>query len=118
MIKDLEQNFLLRHIGPSRLEIQEMLDEMGFDTIDGLIQKTIPKSIQTKTPLNIGPGIDEFSLLKRIKGIASKNKVARSYIGTGYYGTITPPVIQRNVLENPGWYTCLLYTSPSPRDRG
>tara|TARA_B100002049_G_scaffold236388_1_gene222957 strand:+ start:1771 stop:4599 length:2829 start_codon:yes stop_codon:yes gene_type:complete len=105
MIKDLEQNFLLRHIGPSRLEIQEMLDEMGFDTIDGLIQKTIPKSIQTKTPLNIGPGIDEFSLLKRIKGIASKNKVARSYIGTGYYGTITPPVIQRNVLENPGWYT-------------
>ena len=105
MIKDLEQNFLLRHIGPSRLEIQEMLDEMGFDTIDGLIQKTIPKSIQTKTPLNIGPGIDEFSLLKKIKGIASKNKVARSYIGTGYYGTITPPVIQRNVLENPGWYT-------------
>ena len=105
MIKDLEQNFLLRHIGPSRLEIQEMLDEMGFDTIDGLIQKTIPKSIQTKTPLNIGPGIDEFSLLKRIKGIASKNKVAKSYIGTGYYGTITPPVIQRNVLENPGWYT-------------
>ena len=105
MIQDLEQNFSLRHIGPSRLEIQEMLDELGFDTINGLIQKTIPKSIQTKTPLNIGPGIDEFSLLKRIKGIASKNKVARSYIGTGYYGTITPPVIQRNVLENPGWYT-------------
>ena len=105
MIQDLEQNFSLRHIGPSRLEIQEMLDELGFDTINGLIQKTIPKSIQTKTPLNIGPGIDEFSLLKKIKGIASKNKVARSYIGTGYYGTITPPVIQRNVLENPGWYT-------------
>ena len=105
MIQDLEQNFSLRHIGPSRLEIQEMLDELGFDTINGLIQKTIPKSIQTKTPLNIDPGIDEFSLLKKIKGIASKNKVARSYIGTGYYGTITPPVIQRNVLENPGWYT-------------
>ena len=105
MIQDLEQNFSLRHIGPSRLEIQEMLNELGFDTIDGLIQKTIPKTIQTKTPLNIGPGIDEFSLLKRIKEIASKNKVARSYIGTGYYGTITPPVIQRNILENPGWYT-------------
>ena len=87
-----------------------MIDTMNsvmslFDTIDGLIQKTIPKTIQTKTPLNIGPGIDEFSLLKRIKEIASKNKVARSYIGTGYYGTITPPVIQRNILENPGWYT-------------
>ena len=67
MIQDLEQNFSLRHIGPSRLEIQEMLNELGFDTIDGLIQKTIPKTIQTKTPLNIGPGIDEFSLLKRIK---------------------------------------------------
>ena len=74
MIKDLEQNFLLRHIGPSRLEIQEMLDEMGFDTIDGLIQKTIPKSIQTKTPLNIGPGIDEFSLLKKLRGLHQKIK--------------------------------------------
>jgi len=78
---------------------------LGLKSIDALIDKTIPKTIQTKIGLHIGQGLDEFSLLKKIKGIASKNIVARSYIGMGYYGTITPPVIQRNILENPGWYT-------------
>jgi len=99
------QNFSLRHIGPRKSEINEMLEELGLKNIDELIEKTIPESIHIKSELNIGNGLDEFSLLKKIKSIASKNKVARSYIGTGYYGTITPPVIQRNILENPGWYT-------------
>jgi glycine dehydrogenase len=86
-------------------EQQEMLSQLGLKSIDALIDKTIPKTIQTKIGLHIGQGLDEFSLLKKIKEIASKNIVARSYIGMGYYGTITPPVIQRNILENPGWYT-------------
>ena len=105
MPEDTTQNFSLRHIGPRKSEINEMLEELGLKNIDELIEKTIPKSIHVKSELNIGNGLDEFSLLKKIKSIASKNKVARSYIGTGYYGTITPPVIQRNILENPGWYT-------------
>ena len=105
MPEDTTQNFSLRHIGPRKSEINEMLEELGLKNIDELIEKTIPESIHVKSELNIGNGLDEFSLLKKIKSIASKIKVARSYIGTGYYGTITPPVIQRNILENPGWYT-------------
>ena len=105
MPEETTQNFSLRHIGPRKSEINEMLEELGLKNIDELIEKTIPESIHIKSELNIGNGLDEFSLLKKIKSIASKNKVARSYIGTGYYGTITPPVIQRNILENPGWYT-------------
>jgi glycine dehydrogenase len=105
MPEDTTQYFSLRHIGPRKSEINEMLEELGLKNIDELIEKTIPESIHVKSELNIGNGLDEFSLLKKIKSIASKNKVARSYIGTGYYGTITPPVIQRNILENPGWYT-------------
>lgn len=105
MLKDITQDFSLRHIGPRESEVKEMLKALKLDSIESLIDKTIPKLIQIKSELKIGPGLDEFSLLKKIKEIASKNKVARSYIGTGYYGTITPPVIQRNILENPGWYT-------------
>ena len=105
MLKDITQDFSRRHIGPDLAEQQEMLSQLGLKSIDALIDKTIPKTIQTKIGLHIGQGLDEFSLLKKIKGIASKNIVARSYIGMGYYGTITPPVIQRNILENPGWYT-------------
>ena len=105
MLKDITQDFSLRHIGPRESEVKEMLKALKLDSIESLIDKTIPKLIQIKSELKIGPGLDEFSLLKKIKEIAAKNKVARSYIGTGYYGTITPPVIQRNILENPGWYT-------------
>ena len=105
MLKDITQDFSRRHIGPNLAEQQEMLSQLGLKSINTLIDKTIPKTIQTKFGLHIGQGLDEFSLLKKIKGIASKNIVARSYIGMGYYGTITPPVIQRNILENPGWYT-------------
>jgi glycine dehydrogenase len=105
LLKDITQDFSRRHIGPNLAEQQEMLSQLGLKSINALIDKTIPKKIQTKFGLHIGQGLDEFSLLKKIKEIASKNIVARSYIGMGYYGTITPPVIQRNILENPGWYT-------------
>ena len=105
MCPDITQNFSRRHIGPSLEEQKLMLAELGFKSIEALIEKTLPESIRTNSSLNIGPGLNEFTLLKTIKEIASKNTVARSYIGMGYYGTITPPVIQRNILENPGWYT-------------
>jgi len=105
MSTDITQNFSRRHIGPKSEDQNQMLSEMGFKSIDELISQTLPESIRTGSGLNIGDGLNEFVLLKTIKEIASKNIVARSYIGMGYYGTITPPVIQRNILENPGWYT-------------
>jgi len=105
MPRDITQDFSRRHIGSNQADQKEMLNQLGFESIDQLIRKTLPESIRTKSDLNIGPGLDELSLLKTIKRIAIKNKVARSYIGMGYYGTVTPPVIQRNILENPGWYT-------------
>ena len=105
MSHDTTKGFSSRHIGLSTKDEAHMLAELGFDSIDELIAKTLPDSIRTDSKLNIGSGIDEFTLLKTLKRIACKNKVYRSYIGMGYYGTITPPVIQRNILENPGWYT-------------
>lgn len=105
MLIPLTKNFSRRHIGPTLDEQAQMLSALGLKSIEDLITLTIPKSIRTPTDLNIEKGLDEFAFLKSIKEIAAKNKVARSYIGMGYYGTITPPVIQRNILENPGWYT-------------
>jgi len=98
-------NFSKRHIGPTSIEVDEMLNELGLNSINELIEKTVPESIKDTSDLGIGAGLDEFSYLNKIKILAKKNKVFRSYIGNGYYGTITPTVIQRNILENPGWYT-------------
>ena len=112
MKTDLSNNFSKRHLGPTENDVAAMLNEIGVDSIDKLIEKTIPESIRSTSKLGIGDGLDEFSYLKKTKEIADKNKVYRSYIGTGYYGTITPSVIQRNILENPGWYTS--YTPYQP----
>ena len=98
-------NFSTRHIGPSDDDIKKMLSFLGFNSLKELIDATIPKGIKYNESLNIGESISEYDFLKTIKKIGKKNKVAKSYIGTGYYGTITPPVILRNILENPGWYT-------------
>ena len=98
-------NFSKRHIGPTSIEVDEMLNELGLNSINELIEKTVPESIKDTSDLGIGAGLDEFSYLNKIKILAKKNKIFRSYIGNGYYGTITPTVIQRNILENPGWYT-------------
>jgi glycine dehydrogenase len=94
-----------RHIGPNVEEIQEMLQSLGLDSLDELVEKTVPESIRIKKPLALGEPRAEFEMLAELKGIASKNKVVRSCIGMGFSDTITPPVIQRNILENPGWYT-------------
>ncbi|MFA5574728.1 MAG: aminomethyl-transferring glycine dehydrogenase [Brumimicrobium sp.] len=97
--------FSNRHIGLSTQEKSAMLTEVGVSSISELIDKTIPSNIRLKGEINIGNGYSEKQYLEYIKDIASKNKIFQSYIGLGYSETIVPPVIQRNILENPGWYT-------------
>jgi glycine dehydrogenase len=94
-----------RHIGPSEEEIREMLAVLGVSSLDELIEQTIPASIRLEKPLNLPPALSEHELLENVLDIARKNRVYRSFIGMGYHDTITPPVILRNVFENPGWYT-------------
>lgn len=94
-----------RHIGPNETEKDAMLATIGVSSIDELIKKTVPDAIRLKKELDIPEALSEFAYLRELKKLASKNKVFRSYIGQGYYGTITPSVILRNVFENPGWYT-------------
>jgi glycine dehydrogenase len=97
--------FVRRHIGPGPEEQAEMLGTLGHKSLDELIDATVPKAIRLGRALNLPEAKSEFNLLRELRAVASKNKVFKSYIGTGYYGTITPAVIQRNILENPGWYT-------------
>ncbi|MBU2980883.1 aminomethyl-transferring glycine dehydrogenase [Lentibacter algarum] len=101
-----------RHIGPSPAEMQEMLAVLGVASLDELIDQTVPKSIRQEAPLDFGKPLSERELLHRMRLTAGKNKVLRSLIGQGYYGTVTPPAIQRNILENPAWYTA--YTPYQP----
>ena len=97
--------FAARHIGPTPSEIQQMLDVLGISSLDELIDKTVPAAIRISGGLQLPAAQSEYSALAELKEIAAKNQVFRSYIGTGYHDCITPPVIQRNILENPGWYT-------------
>ena len=100
-----DDSFVPRHVGPSDAEIQEMLRVVGYATLDDLIDATIPAAIRLRKPLAIHPPRGEHEALAALRAIASKNRIFRSYLGYGYSGTLTPPVIQRNILENPGWYT-------------
>jgi len=97
--------FSTRHIGPDEHEVSTMLEYLGLTSLDELIEKSVPAEILDQLPLEIGNALDELNTIKALRDIAAKNTVTRSYIGMGYTGTITPPVILRNVLENPGWYT-------------
>ncbi len=100
-----QEEFIQRHIGPNEEEIAEMLQTINLSSVEELINKTIPSSIQLKTQLQTSAAISENEYLTTLKKIASLNKVNTSFIGKGYYNTITPSVILRNVFENPGWYT-------------
>jgi len=104
--------FVKRHIGPSPDDIQQMLEVMGLATLDVLVDQTVPKAIRLTRPLKLGAERSEHAALAALKEIASKNQVFRSFIGMGYHDCITPPVILRNILENPGWYTA--YTPYQP----
>ena len=101
-----------RHIGPSPAEMEDMLTVLGVDSLDTLIDQTVPKAIRQEEPLEFGKAKSERELLHHMRGVASKNKVLTSLIGQGYHGTVTPPAIQRNILENPAWYTA--YTPYQP----
>ena len=110
----LRENFVDRHIGPDAASEQKMLAELGEESIEGLIRKIVPENIAMTERLSdlLPEGISEIAVIERLRDFASENQVMRSYIGTGYHGTITPPVVQRNILENPSWYTA--YTPYQP----
>ncbi|MGH7703704.1 MAG: aminomethyl-transferring glycine dehydrogenase, partial [Gemmatimonadales bacterium] len=97
--------FVDRHIGPRRADVRAMLKTLGYDSLDGFIDAIVPDDIRLRRPLNIPTGRNEREVLRALRGIAAQNQLFRSYIGMGYHGTFTPQVIQRNILENPGWYT-------------
>ncbi len=105
MTTDLRGSFQERHIGPDATARDEMLRAMGLPSFDALIEQTIPPGILLGHPLNLPEAETEAAYLRRLAGVAAKNRVARSYIGMGYYDCHTPAVILRNILENPGWYT-------------
>ncbi|GAB2997772.1 aminomethyl-transferring glycine dehydrogenase [Cyclobacterium sediminis] len=99
------EKFRNRHISPSENELQEMLNTIGVDSLDTLIDETIPSTIRLKQPLQLPKPLSENLFLKSFKATIGKNQIFKSYIGLGYYDTLVPGVIQRNILENPGWYT-------------
>jgi len=101
-----------RHIGPSTSEMADMLEVLGVESLDQLIDQTVPEGIRQKEPLSFGKPKSERELLWHMRQVADKNEVFTTMIGQGYYGTVTPPAIQRNILENPAWYTA--YTPYQP----
>jgi glycine dehydrogenase len=111
---DLENHheFIQRHIGPTVKQQQEMAQTLGYDSLDALIDATVPANIRSTTAMDLPAPQTEQAVLARLREMADKNVVNRSFIGTGYSDTFTPAVIQRNVLENPGWYTA--YTPYQP----
>jgi glycine dehydrogenase len=112
MLKSSQKDFIKRHIGPSEADQKKMLNELGFDNLDDLISKTVPEKILLKEDLGIGEPNSEYEALRKLKVISKQNRIYSNFIGMGYYGTYTPYVILRNILENPGWYTS--YTPYQP----
>ena len=104
-VLDASDLFVGRHIGPNDDEIAQMLAKVGCSSLDDLADQVVPRSIRMQGELKLGEPRGEHELINELRRMSKKNVVARSYIGMGYHGTITPPVILRNVLENPGWYT-------------
>ncbi len=102
---DPRPDFADRHVGPSDIEIRDMLAALGLDSLDALTDQTVPDAIHHRALLELPDALSEAALLERLTTLAARNRAFRSYIGMGYHGTIVPGVIQRNILENPGWYT-------------
>ncbi len=103
--EDSQDEFSNRHIGTTPATMQKMLEYLGFASLDELIEKTVPAAIRLQQPLKLPTPLSEYEALIQLKSIADRNQIYHSYIGMGYYDCITPPVILRNILENPGWYT-------------
>src|SRR6516162_11820467 len=102
---EARDGFISRHIGPSEADIAAMLHEVGAATLDELAAKTVPSVIRTNRALELPLPVDEAAVLAELRDLAARNGLKKSLIGMGYHGTHMPAVIQRNVLENPGWYT-------------
>ena len=98
-------SFALRHIGPRRSDLPQMLQTIGVDSMERLVDETIPDDIRIDKPIQLDTAMSEQEYLEHINELAAKNQVFKTYIGLGYHAAHTPPVIQRNILENPGWYT-------------
>ena len=94
-----------RHIGPDDAEVEVMLEAVGFDSLDALVEATVPESIRLDRALDLPPAVSESALVARARDLAERNTLKRSFIGAGYHRAVVPPVILRNVLENPAWYT-------------
>src|SRR6478672_4331056 len=105
MSYELPDSFEQRHIGPDRPQLANMLRVIGMPSLDALIDAALPASIRLRDPLRLPPAETEHEYLDRLRTVAAKNQRSRSFIGMGYYGTITPSVILRNLFENPSWYT-------------
>ena len=101
----LSNNFIYRHNGPRQAQVEKMLQKIGVASLGQLIDETVPRSIRMKKDLDLPEGMNEYEYINHLKEIGAKNKLFKTYIGLGYYSTITPGVIQRNILETPGWYT-------------
>ena len=112
MLHNSEKDFIKRHIGLSKIDEKNMLSELGYKSLDDLIKNTVPNKILLKDILSIGEPNSEYEGLRKLKAISKKNQIYSNFIGMGYYGTYTPNVIVRNILENPGWYTS--YTPYQP----
>ncbi len=108
----IASGFQNRHIGPSPQDVSAMLETIGVSSLDELIAQAVPDDIRQRSPLDLGPALSEMEALEKARELAARNVVLTSLIGQGYYGTILPPVIQRNILENPAWYTA--YTPYQP----
>ena len=112
MLHNSQKDFIRRHIGPKKKDEQEMLSKLGYKSLSELINNTVPEKILSKDVLSIGEPNSEYEALRKLKAISKKNQIYSNFIGMGYYGTYTPNVIVRNILENPGWYTS--YTPYQP----
>ena len=104
-MSDPQDRFIQRHIGPREAELGEMLRTVGAESIDALIDEVVPAAIRLEKPLEAPQAETEAALLSRLRRLGQTNDCWHSFIGGGYYGCVTPPVILRNLLENPGWYT-------------
>src|SRR5574341_1403018 len=97
--------FVARHVGPRPDEVPEMVEALGYSSLDAMVDDVVPRNIRLGRPLDLPPARSEREALAALRAMAAQNQVFRSYLGMGYYDCITPGVIQRNILENPGWYT-------------
>jgi Glycine cleavage system protein P (pyridoxal-binding), N-terminal domain len=112
MLHNSQKDFIKRHIGTSISEQEKMLNVLGYKSLENLIENTVPKKIHFKDDLSIGESNSEYEALRKLKAVSKKNEIYSNFIGMGYYGTYTPNVVIRNILENPGWYTS--YTPYQP----